>query len=197
MDFRAIERSVGHSPKSILDRPNISMLQKATRPELPELFLASILQKLVDNINVDGRLNLQPTQVTHLAEDLVDNFPVESLEDFVLCFRRALSGHYGTIYKVDSSVIFGWMAAYMEDKYMYVENEHQNAKVEGIKQDQINYEAFKERMKGKTKETTWVSTSSFDEFKRRIDGTYRPRLTPKQIAAIEEQEVKNKLDDEN
>lgn len=167
-DFRSIERSVKNNPKEILDRPNIAMLQKVVDPVLPELFLARQLEKLVESVNLDARLNMRPEQITELAEDLVDTFPVETLEDFVLCFRRATMGMYGIIYKIDKSVVFTWMATYLGDKYMYVEHVHQSAKEEGAKQDEINYEAFKKRMANE-RESTWVSEVDLDEFKRRMD----------------------------
>lgn len=159
---------MGNSPKELLDRPNIAMLKMAVDPALPESFIASQLTKLVESVNLDARLNLRPEQITTIAEDLVDAFPVESLEDFVLCFRRAIMGMYGVIYKIDMSVICTWMAAYLEDKYLYVEQKHNNAKDDGIKNDEVNYEAFKKRM-SEDKESTWVTDSDFEEFQKNID----------------------------
>lgn len=144
------------------------MLQKVVDPVLPELFLARQLERLVEGVNVDARLNMRPEQITELAEDLVDTFPIETLEDFVLCFRRATMGMYGVIYKIDKSVVFTWMAAYLEDKYMYVEQMHQKAKEEGIRQDEINYEAFKKRI-SKEKPSTWVSESDMTFFLERMN----------------------------
>lgn len=163
---------MGNSPKDLLGRPNIAMLMKAVDPALPESFLARQLERLVESVNVDARLNMRPEQITMIAEDLVDTFPVESLEDFVLCFRRAIMGMYGVIYKIDMSVICTWMAEYLEEKYLYVEQVHQKAKDEGQKQDEINYDAFKKRM-SKEKESTWVSEADLTEFKKRMDGMMR------------------------
>jgi len=145
-DFEGLEKSVGVSIKSILDRPPICMLMKVTGELPPELFLARQLHALANMVNVDARLNLQPQQIPTIAGVLMQEFPAESLEDFVLCFRRGSIGVYGQIFRLDAGILCEWMRKYLDEKYTHVERQHEEKKKEGIKQDEVNYEAFRERV---------------------------------------------------
>jgi len=141
-DFEGLERSVGGSVKDILDKPPIAMLKKIVDPMRLETFLATQLIKLTKMINLDARLNLQGHQIPQIAEMLIEQYPVESLEDFILCFKRGSIGFYGTIYRLDASVLNEWMAAYLEEKYGIVE-----AKVSEVKKDpQVDYKAYIDRI---------------------------------------------------
>lgn len=76
--------------------------------------------KLAKNLNLGYTLN--DSQVKRIVEDLVDKYRTESIEDFMLAFKNALQGQYGTIYRLDSAVIFGWMDQYLDDKYKALED---------------------------------------------------------------------------
>lgn len=77
------------------------------------------LTKLVASVNVSQNLN--DSQIKTIVEDLIDKYKNESIEDFILVFRKARQGEFGTIYHLHSAVIFGWMEFYLEEKYQAVE----------------------------------------------------------------------------
>lgn len=78
------------------------------------------LVKFATLINVGG--NLTDSQVTFIADQLIQKYPNESIADFKICFTRGLTGQYGEIYRMDSIVLFGWMEKYLEEKYQVLEN---------------------------------------------------------------------------
>lgn len=87
-----------------------------------EALIAEQLFKVQRSINVDSRLNLQPEQIPAIAETLISTFPNESLEDFILCFKRGSMGLYDEkLLRVDGSVITHWMISYLDQKYQAVE----------------------------------------------------------------------------
>lgn len=121
------------------------MLKKVVDTPLLEMFLAVVITDLIDGVNIDQRLNIQGHQVPVIASQLIEQYPTESLEDFVLCFRRGMTGFYGTIYNLDASVLNLWMKAYLEEKYCLIEAEHAKAKTEAQQANTIDYKAYIER----------------------------------------------------
>ena len=117
--------------------------------ELLEMFLAIQINNLSETVNLDPRLNFQTYQLDSTAKQLIELFPVESLEDFVLCFKRGALGYYGTIYKLDASVLCEWMKKYLDEKYQLIEVQAQQLKKENdkaIAEINVDYEAYKKRI---------------------------------------------------
>lgn len=83
------------------------------------------LTRFVAGLNLKWTINDQ--QISGIVEDLLYKFPNESLEDFVLMFRKARMGEFrdengnSTIYRLDGAVIFGWMDQYLSQKYEVLE----------------------------------------------------------------------------
>lgn len=92
------------------------------------------------NLNLGNTVN--DFQVKNIVEDLLHEFPNESIEDFMLVFKNARHGHYGTIYRLDIAVIFQWVRQHLDEKYIVLEdnlmnekeNEYRSYKFEGIQQ---------------------------------------------------------------
>lgn len=78
------------------------------------------LTRLVASLNL--KWNLNDSQIKDIVQDLLEEFPHESLEDFVLCFKKARKGQYGELIRLDSPIIFTWMREYLVEKYQVVEN---------------------------------------------------------------------------
>jgi hypothetical protein len=144
-NFDSIVSSVGYSAKELIEKPPIYMLAKTGLAEKVETFLAVQLVKLMESVNINGVLNLQNYQIPTIAGQLVEMYPVESLEDFVLCFKRGGAGFYGTIYKLDASVLCEWMKAYLDEKYTFIEGKVKEEQTKLTEEQSVNYEEFKKR----------------------------------------------------
>ena len=77
------------------------------------------LTKLAASFNMN--LNLKDYQIAQIVEDLMAEFPNETIEDFIYVFRQARLGTYGEVYRLDSAVVFGWFKSHLERKYEAVE----------------------------------------------------------------------------
>lgn len=159
-------QSVGPTIAEILDRPPIAMVKKFVEPVRLELFLAAELNKLRYSVNIDDRLNLQKEQIPAIAEQLLAMYPIESLEDFVLCFRRGAMGFYGSIYRLDAAVIQEWFSKYLDEKYQLIESGWKKQKDEELQQDSVlDYEAFKKRVPDLIKKQR-VTNENENEYQR-------------------------------
>lgn len=121
------------------------MLKQVIDPVKIEAFLAVQIAKLVEQCNINQNLNIQKYQIPIIAAQLIEKYPVESLEDFVLCFKRGGAGFYGTIYKLDASVLCEWMGLYLDEKYTFVEAMVKEEQSKNIEKNKVNYEEFKKR----------------------------------------------------
>lgn len=83
------------------------------------------LTKFVKSLNL--KWTLSDEQIKPIVEDLLYKYPNETLEDFMIVFRKARMGEFkdqdgnATIYRLDGAVIFGWMDKYLEQKYEVLE----------------------------------------------------------------------------
>lgn len=174
--FEEIEKSVGFNAKDILDKPAIAMLAKIDEqmPLKLEAFLSAQIHKLVEMVNINGHLSIQPYQIPVIAQQLITNYPVESIEDFVLCFKRGSAGFYGTIYKLDASVLTEWMKAYLDEKYTHVEAKVQHEKEVKTEESKINYEAFKERVEKDFIQPQKITNAKINEYQRqKLENPYK------------------------
>lgn len=112
----------------------ISMMEKSVDRKDIKAVLDLHLTKFVKSLNLKWTLSDQ--QIGPIVEDLLYKYPNESLEDFMLVFRKARMGEFkdqdgnATIYRLDGAVIFGWMDQYLVQKYevlernLYKEKDH-------------------------------------------------------------------------
>lgn len=105
------------------------------------------LTRLVASLN--NKWNIAETQIKIIVEDLIDKYPNESIEDFILCFRKGRTGEYGPIMNLDVSVICEWMKKYLDEKYIVIEQELRKEKDTPYEkptptEEGPGYKAFKE-----------------------------------------------------
>jgi hypothetical protein len=84
----------------------------ASRKNL-EAILALQVGLTASRLSVGG--NLAQGETLRIAADLIDKYPLQSLDDFILMLRRGVTGHYGPIYRFDVLVVMQWMASYVEE----------------------------------------------------------------------------------
>lgn len=70
-------------------------------------------------------------QAVVCASDLVEKFPSESIEDFLMMFKLARQGQLcDKVWRLDSEVLFNWMANYLDFKYTELETQQKRKKSE-------------------------------------------------------------------
>ena len=77
------------------------------------------LTRLIGTLNLKWNMTGEQTKI--LVEDLIDKYPNESLEDFILVFKRARMGEFGELFRLDGPVVFSWMETYLDEKYAVIE----------------------------------------------------------------------------
>ena len=83
-----------------------------------------------------------------LAEDLIDKYKYDSIEDILFALKSGRQGKYGNNYgKLNMIVISEWMAKNLEEKSKEREKLRHNEKKEEYELPQVNYEAYKVREK--------------------------------------------------
>lgn len=120
-ESRKLERSLTLH-KVIKEAIPISEVQRYVGMREIAIAIDIQLTRLVASLNFANTLN--DRQIKIIVEDLIDKYPNESIEDFVLCFKKARLGELGKSYNhLDSEVIFEWMKAYLLQKYELLEDE--------------------------------------------------------------------------
>lgn len=79
------------------------------------------LTRLIASLNL--KWNITDAQIKTIVEDIMDKFPNESIEDFMMCFKKARQGEYGELFRLDSAVVFVWIQRYLDEKYEALEAE--------------------------------------------------------------------------
>ncbi len=84
------------------------------RPVVAKLIDTQV-EILVKTLNLG--LTLNEFQKMDLVHSIMDQYPNESLDDFMLCFKMAKNGLLGPIYnRIDRQVIHQWMEKYLDLK---------------------------------------------------------------------------------
>jgi hypothetical protein len=93
-----------------------------------------ILNDFVSNFNVGQSLTVE--QVAIIADSILDNYGFLKIDDLKLCFKNAISGRYGQVYRLDVNVIISWIDGYVEERMNEGENatltEHASKKTEQV-----------------------------------------------------------------
>jgi hypothetical protein len=115
--FDELAKSVPNRIADLLDCEPIESLIRHSGKDGVQAYLECEIIKLAANFNGNPALNIKAYQVPMIAEQLLENYKWESIEDFTLCFRKASAGMYGEIYRIDGAVIGQWFSRYLDEKY--------------------------------------------------------------------------------
>jgi hypothetical protein len=126
--FDNLSKSVSNRVSDLLDCEPITALLSHAGEQTVRMYLEAEIIKLAGNFNGNPALNIKDYQVPVIAEQLIENYKWESLEDFTLCFRRASAGLYGEIYRIDGAVIGQWFSRYLDEKYDALEQRKKKEK---------------------------------------------------------------------
>lgn len=118
-----IEKAIGQPP--------ISSLVKSVGLDVLKLQVEYELTVLSALVSVGG--NLTNFSIPFIADQLILQFPNESLADFKLCFQRGAMGAYGNIQRLDGVTIGVWFKEYLEEKYQAIEAKLMSEKDEPYK----------------------------------------------------------------
>jgi hypothetical protein len=172
--YSMIASKVKFSIASVLDATPIAELKRQLpgKEDAIEKFLATQIQLLIESVNVTQ--NIEPHQVPGIAKTLIELFPVESLEDFVLCFKRGALAMYGPLYnRLDASVLCEWMQKFLDEKYQVIEANVLSNQVQTNSDNLVNYEAYRERVEkeGRPKASNNLKSNEYE--RQRLENPYK------------------------
>lgn len=134
------------------------------------------LTRLVANLNL--KWNVNDVQIKTIVEDLLDKYPAESLEDFILCFKKARQGEYGELIRLDGPIIFNWMSQYLDEKYKAIEEDLMKQKDEYYKNvipDESAIERLEEWKQSINKQDGFKSVPQLTEDEIIAEGQEKPK----------------------
>lgn len=111
-----------------MDCEPITSVLKVAGDRVVKAYLESEIIRLASSWNGNPALNIKAHQVPTIADQLIEGYKFESLEDFTLCFRKGITGFYGEIYRLDGAVIGTWMGKYLDEKYDALEQQKHKQK---------------------------------------------------------------------
>jgi len=95
--------------------------------------LIILLRSFVDASRVSQRPDA--SDLMEIADELVDKYPCESIEDFVLALKEVRTRGVKLYDSLDSGKIYGFISDYFERKISFLENRHKDQKATAPSQD--------------------------------------------------------------
>ena len=96
---------------------------------------AAIVMLLTDTVlQFNTVANMNQDQVIETTKDIIEIYYWLKIDDLRLCFKNAMRGRYGDIYRIDGSVVLGWLEKYSIERIRAADessyNQHQSTKSE-------------------------------------------------------------------
>ncbi|MBW6490986.1 MAG: hypothetical protein K0B15_07295 [Lentimicrobium sp.] len=86
--------------------------------------------------NVKGGIN--ESQAVQTASLWIEQYPLETFEDLLLCLKNAKLGKYGIVYnRIDGQTIFEWFRAYLDEKYERFEQMKKQEKMDAMAESEV------------------------------------------------------------
>lgn len=115
--------------------PLQELLNQGQKKGILEAIISLLILKASNRLSVGG--NLRPGQADEIAQNIVADYPLLSIDDINLLLLNGTKGKYGQIFRFDISVIYDWIREYEAEKAAYVESKL----LKDSKTDQILTEA--------------------------------------------------------
>lgn len=130
-----------------LDSPSISSQIQAFGRASVARSLDLLIMRLAIIVNV--RHNITDAQIKIVVNDLLELYPNESLEDWVLVFKRMRQGYYGKTYHLlNLATIVEAMKTHLDEKYQLLEKQWNDQKTQKEKDEgEIDIQKAYERLK--------------------------------------------------
>lgn len=104
------------------------------------------VMKMITKAGMQVGTDLTPMAIELMAEDLIDAFKYDSLEDIAEALKKGRQGRYGKVYgKMNGIVLAEWMGKHLEEKAIARETCHKQNSSNSTQEREFNKE-FKRRM---------------------------------------------------
>ena len=140
-----------------LNKKSIARLKRESNLVSVIAFLRIIIGKTANYFNVSGNMNQD--QVIETANDILNLYYFLSIEDFKLCFEKGRQLRYGQVFRMDGSIILGWLDQYVEERSEVAEQDNLNKHNEALSEtdnkeiaDKDFYDKFTDKNPEKPKE---------------------------------------------
>lgn len=111
--------------------PLMQLINLGANKEHLEAIVSVLLLRAANFITSQG--NLRESHALEIAKNIIQDYPLLSLEDINLLLLNGVKGRYGQIYRLDISIIYEWIRAYEDEKAQFVEVEMKKE----IKHDEV------------------------------------------------------------
>lgn len=105
-----------------------------------------VILKAVSKCDLMLGTNSDSAFLEMMADELMDTYKYDSIEDLIEALKKGRRGFYGKNYnKFNLVVVSEWMAKHLEEKAIEREKLHENRKKEEYILPEVDYEAYKKR----------------------------------------------------
>lgn len=66
--------------------------------------------------------NMNQDQIAQLTEIILEDYYYLKIDDLKLCFKNAMKGRYGQVFRIDGPVILSWLEKYQEERFNEADN---------------------------------------------------------------------------
>jgi hypothetical protein len=94
--------------------PSRELINRGANKGHLEALVSVMVMRAASFISTGG--NLREGQALIIAQNILNDYPLLSLEDINLLLLNGVKGKYGPIYRMDISVIYDWIRAFEEEK---------------------------------------------------------------------------------
>lgn len=111
---------ISHRMSEVCSAPPLQeLLNTGQKKGILEAIISLLIIKASNRLSVGG--NLRPGQADEIAQQIVIDYPLLSIDDINLLLLNGTKGKYGEIYRMDISVIYDWIRAYEGEKAEFIE----------------------------------------------------------------------------